>query len=107
MAGKAIVVKPHEDTPLSSLALAEIVEAIGVPPGVVNVVTGAGLEVGDALVRDDLTQLITVTGSVRAGRQILQAAAENITVVSLELGGKAPFIVMEIGRASSRERVEV
>lgn len=95
MAGNAIVVKPHEDTPLSSLALAEIVDAVGVPPGVVNVVTGAGVEVGDALVRDDLTQLVTVTGSVRAGRQILQAAAHNITVVSLELGGKAPFIVMD------------
>jgi lactaldehyde dehydrogenase/glycolaldehyde dehydrogenase len=50
--------------------------------------------VGDALVRDPLTQLVTVTGSVRAGRQILAAAAENITPVSLELGGKAPFIVM-------------
>lgn len=95
MAGNAIVVKPHEDTPLSSLALARIVEAAGVPPGVVNVVTGAGREVGDALVRDDITQLVTVTGSVRAGREILEAAARNITVVSLELGGKAPFIVMD------------
>jgi lactaldehyde dehydrogenase/glycolaldehyde dehydrogenase len=95
MAGNAIVIKPHEDTPLSSLALAKIVEAAGVPAGIVNVVTGAGTEVGDALVRDNITQLVTVTGSVRAGRQILAAAAENITVVSLELGGKAPFIVMD------------
>ena len=95
MAGNAIVIKPHEDTPLSAIELARIVEAAGVPPGVVNVVTGAGPVVGDALVRDELTQLITVTGSVRAGRQILAAAAENITVVSLELGGKAPFIVMD------------
>jgi lactaldehyde dehydrogenase / glycolaldehyde dehydrogenase len=95
MAGNTIVIKPHEDTPLSSLALAKIVEAAGVPPGVVNVVTGAGIEVGAALVRDDITQLVTVTGSVRAGRQILEAAAKNITVVSLELGGKAPFIVMD------------
>ena len=95
MAGNTIVIKPHEDTPLSSLELAKICEAAGVPPGVVNVVTGAGVEVGDALVRDKITQLVTVTGSVRAGRQILGAAAENITVVSLELGGKAPFIVMD------------
>jgi lactaldehyde dehydrogenase/glycolaldehyde dehydrogenase len=95
MAGNTIVVKPHEDTPLSAIALAKIVEAAGVPPGVVNVVTGAGVEVGDALVRDEITQLVTVTGSVRAGRQILEAAAQNITVVSLELGGKAPFIVMD------------
>ena len=95
MAGNTIVVKPHEDTPLSSIALAKVVEAAGVPPGVVNVVTGAGTEVGDALVRDEITQLVTVTGSVRAGREILAAAARNITVVSLELGGKAPFIVMD------------
>ncbi len=95
MAGNTVVLKPHEDTPLSALAMAKIVEAAGVPPGVVNVVTGAGLEVGDALVRDDITQLVTMTGSVRAGRQILEAAAKNITVVSLELGGKAPLIVMD------------
>ncbi|MFL5926070.1 MAG: aldehyde dehydrogenase [Gaiellaceae bacterium] len=94
MAGNAIVLKPHEDTPMSSLALARICEEAGVPPGVVNVVTGAGRLVGDALVRHPITQLVTVTGSVRAGREILAASAENITVVSLELGGKAPFIVM-------------
>ncbi len=95
MAGNTIVIKPHEDTPLSSIELAKVCEEAGVPPGVVNVVTGAGTVVGDALVRDTLTQLVTVTGSVRAGQQILAAAAENITVVSLELGGKAPFIVMD------------
>jgi lactaldehyde dehydrogenase / glycolaldehyde dehydrogenase len=94
MAGNSIVLKPHEDTPLSSLALARICEEAGVPPGVVNVVTGAGRVVGDALVRNPITQLVTVTGSVRAGREIIAASAENITVVSLELGGKAPFIVM-------------
>lgn len=95
MAGNTIVVKPHEDTPLSAIELAKVCEAASVPPGVVNVVTGAGTIVGDALVRDRITQLVTVTGSVRAGREILAAAAENITVVSLELGGKAPFIVMD------------
>jgi lactaldehyde dehydrogenase / glycolaldehyde dehydrogenase len=95
MAGNTVVVKPHEDTPLSALALAKIVGDAGVPSGVVNVVTGAGRVVGDALVRDRITQLVTVTGSVRAGQEILKAAADNITVVSLELGGKAPFIVMD------------
>jgi lactaldehyde dehydrogenase / glycolaldehyde dehydrogenase len=94
MAGNAIVLKPHEDTPLSALALARICDQAGVPPGVVNVVTGAGRSVGDALVRHPITQLVTVTGSVRAGREILAASADNMTVVSLELGGKAPFIVM-------------
>jgi lactaldehyde dehydrogenase / glycolaldehyde dehydrogenase len=95
MAGNTIVLKPHEDTPLSALALARIVEEAGAPPGVVNVVTGAGRVVGDALVRHPLTQMVSVTGSVRGGREILAAAAENITPVSLELGGKAPFIVLE------------
>ncbi len=95
MAGNSVVIKPHEDTPLSALELAKICEAAGLPAGVLNVITGPGREVGDALVRDRITQLVTVTGSVRAGREILAAAAENITVVSLELGGKAPFIVMD------------
>jgi lactaldehyde dehydrogenase/glycolaldehyde dehydrogenase len=95
MAGNAIVLKPHEDTPLSALALARIIEEAGVPPGVVNVVTGAGRVVGDALVRNPITQMVSMTGSVRGGREILAAAAENITPVSLELGGKAPFIVLE------------
>jgi lactaldehyde dehydrogenase/glycolaldehyde dehydrogenase len=95
MAGNAIVLKPHENTPLAALALADIIEEIGVPSGIVNVVTGSGRVVGDALVRNPLTQMVTVTGSVRAGREILAAAAENVTPVSLELGGKAPFIVLE------------
>jgi lactaldehyde dehydrogenase/glycolaldehyde dehydrogenase len=95
MAGNAIVLKPHENTPLAALALAGIIEEAGAPPGVVNVVTGAGTVVGDALVRHPLTRMVTVTGSVRAGREILAAAAGNITPVSLELGGKAPFIVLE------------
>jgi lactaldehyde dehydrogenase/glycolaldehyde dehydrogenase len=95
MAGNTIVLKPHEETPLSALALARLMEEVGVPPGVVNVVTGAGRVVGDALVRHPITDLVTVTGSVRAGREILAAAAEKITHVSLELGGKAPFIVLD------------
>jgi lactaldehyde dehydrogenase/glycolaldehyde dehydrogenase len=95
MAGNAIVLKPHEDTPLAALALARIVEEAGVPPGVVNVVTGAGRTVGDALVRHPITRMVSMTGSVRGGREILGAAAQNITPVSLELGGKAPFIVLE------------
>ena len=95
MAGNAIVLKPHEDTPLTALALAKIIEEAGVPPGVVNVVTGAGQVVGDSLVRDPITQMVSMTGSVRGGREILAAASENIIPVSLELGGKAPFIVLE------------
>jgi len=95
MAGNTIVLKPSEDTPVSALALARVVDEVGVPPGVVNVITGAGRVAGDAMVRHPITDLVTVTGSVRAGQQILAAAAEKITNVSLELGGKAPFIVLE------------
>ncbi len=95
MAGNAIVLKPHEDTPLTALALGRLCQEAGAPDGLINVVTGAGRVVGDALVRHPITQMVTVTGSVRAGREILAAAAENITVVSLELGGKAPFIVLD------------
>jgi lactaldehyde dehydrogenase/glycolaldehyde dehydrogenase len=95
MAGNSIVLKPHEDTPLAALALAGILEEAGVPRGVVNVVTGGGRTVGDALVRHPITGMVSMTGSVRGGREILAAAADNITPVSLELGGKAPFVVLE------------
>lgn len=95
MAGNAIVLKPTQVTPLAALAIARIVDEAGVPGGVVNVVTGGGRVIGDALVRHPITAMVTVTGSVRAGREILAAAAENITPVSLELGGKAPFIVLD------------
>src|SRR3712207_7551680 len=71
MAGNAIVLKPHEDTPLSALALAGIVEEAGVPPGVVNVVTGAGREVGDALVRHPITQMVSMTGSARDRKSVV------------------------------------
>jgi lactaldehyde dehydrogenase/glycolaldehyde dehydrogenase len=95
MAGNSIVLKPSQETPLAALALARIVEAAGAPPGVVNVVTGGGRTVGNALVTHPITDMVTVTGSVRAGREILTAAAEKIIPVSLELGGKAPFIVLD------------
>jgi lactaldehyde dehydrogenase / glycolaldehyde dehydrogenase len=95
VAGNTIVLKPHEDTPLSALALMDVIREVGLPAGVVNVVTGAGAEVGAALVRDPRTTFVSMTGSVRAGRQILQDAAERVTPVSLELGGKAPLIVFD------------
>jgi lactaldehyde dehydrogenase/glycolaldehyde dehydrogenase len=95
MAGNAIVLKPDSNTPLTALALAGLVAEAGVPAGVVNVLVGAGAVVGEALVRSPITRLVSVTGSVRAGRAIARAAAEDLTVISLELGGKAPFIVLE------------
>ncbi|MBU04539.1 MAG: aldehyde dehydrogenase [Dehalococcoidales bacterium] len=95
VAGNTIVLKSHEGAPLSGLMMAKLAQEAGFPPGTLNVVTGTGRTVGDALVRSPITQLVTMTGSVRGGREIFRAAAENITVVRLELGGKAPFIVMD------------
>jgi lactaldehyde dehydrogenase/glycolaldehyde dehydrogenase len=95
IAGNAIVLKPHEDTPLSALELAKLAEEAGVPPGVVNVVTGPGETVGEALVTSPIPRLISFTGSVETGKRIMRLAADHVTVVSLEMGGKAPFIVMD------------
>jgi lactaldehyde dehydrogenase/glycolaldehyde dehydrogenase len=93
VAGNAFVLKAHELTPLSGLALAALAEAVGLPPGLFNVVTGDGRTLGSALVAG--ADMVTMTGSTRAGREIYAAGAEQIKVLRLELGGKAPFIVME------------
>lgn len=95
VAGNTIVLKSHELTPLSLVAFARLCEEAGIPPGVVNIVSGTGREVGEALVRSPLSDLVTMTGSVRAGREILAASAGSFKVIRLELGGKAPFIVMD------------
>ncbi|MFT4148554.1 MAG: aldehyde dehydrogenase [Paracoccaceae bacterium] len=95
IAGNTIVLKPHEETPLSALYMARLFEQAGVPSGVVNIVTGAGSTVGAALTAHPEIDLVTMTGSVPTGRRIMQAAAQNLVPVSLELGGKAPLIVME------------
>jgi lactaldehyde dehydrogenase/glycolaldehyde dehydrogenase len=95
IAGNSIILKPHEDTPLSALELAKLAEEAGVPAGVLNVVTGPGETVGEALVKSSIPRLISFTGSIPTGKRIMRNAAENVTMVSLEMGGKAPFIVME------------
>lgn len=95
IAGDTIVLKPHEETPLSALFMARLMAEAGVPNGVVNIVTGDGATVGAALTAHPDVNLITMTGSVPTGRQIMRTAADNLVPVSLELGGKAPFIVME------------
>jgi lactaldehyde dehydrogenase/glycolaldehyde dehydrogenase len=95
LAGNTVVLKPHEDTPLSALLVVRLAAEAGFPDGVINIITGQGERIGEYLVRSPLTKLVTITGSVAAGRAVMRAAADNITVVSLELGGKAPFIVMD------------
>ena len=95
VAGNTFVLLSHEATPLSGLALATLSEKAGLPAGVFNVVTGRGPIVGAALVKSPLSDLVTMTGSTRAGREIYRAGADDIKVVRLELGGKAPFLVME------------
>ena len=94
IAGNTIVLKPHEDTPLSALHMARLFVEAGVPAGVVNIVTGRGETVGEALTGSSDIDLLTMTGSVPTGKRIMARAAQNLTPVSLELGGKAPFIVM-------------
>jgi aldehyde dehydrogenase (NAD+) len=93
VAGNTVVVKPAEQTPLSSLRLGELCAAAGVPNGVVNVVTGLGDPAGSALTRHEGVDTITFTGSVRTGQTIMRQAAEHVTPVTLELGGKNPALV--------------
>jgi len=95
VAGNTMVLLSHEITPLSSLAIARLAGEAGLPAGVLNVVTGRGPVVGQRLVEHPGTAMVTMTGSTRAGREIFRTAAERFKVVRLELGGKAPFIVME------------
>jgi len=92
-AGCTAVVKPAEQSPLTALALAEIAAEAGLPPGVVNVVTGYGEEAGEALVRHPLVRSVTFTGSVATGRRVMAAAASGPKPVVLELGGKNPVLV--------------
>ncbi|MFT4307232.1 MAG: aldehyde dehydrogenase family protein [Microbacterium sp.] len=90
--GNTVVLKPAEQTPRSTLLLAEVLAEVGFPAGVVNVVTG-GPAVGDALVRHDGVAKISFTGSVEVGRRIGAVAGARLVPVSLELGGKTPSIV--------------
>ncbi|HVY14712.1 MAG TPA: aldehyde dehydrogenase family protein [Rhodopila sp.] len=93
--GNTVVIKPHELTPLTTLVLGELCRRAGFPEGVVNIVPGDGRTVGAHLVSHKDTDLITMTGSVRAGGEIYALGAARIKPIRLELGGKAPFLVME------------
>lgn len=92
--GNTIVIKPSNITPVNCHIFAQIVHESGLPAGVFNVVNG-GVPVGSALASHPGVDMVSLTGSVRAGREVMAAAAPNITKVSLELGGKAPAIVLK------------
>lgn len=94
-AGCTIVLKPAENTPLSALRLAQLIEEAGFPEGVVNVVTGYGYEAGSALVDHKGVDKISFTGSTIVGKSIMASASKTLKRVSLELGGKSPVIVMD------------
>jgi len=95
IAGNTVVVKSHEGTPTTALEIAQLADQVGFPAGVINMVSGTGEGVGRALVTHPLSRLITLTGSVRAGKDIFRRAADDLKILRLELGGKAPFIVAE------------
>jgi lactaldehyde dehydrogenase/glycolaldehyde dehydrogenase len=95
LTGNTIVIKPSEFTPNNAIAFAKIVDEIGLPKGVFNLVLGRGETVGQELAGNPKVALVSMTGSVGAGEKIMAAAAKNITKVCLELGGKAPAIVMD------------
>src|SRR5216683_6946740 len=91
--GNTVVVKPAQLTPLSVLTLADILNEAGLPPGVISVLPGPGSVVGNALVTHSLVSKVSFTGSTEVGSQIMRLCADNITRVSLELGGKAANVV--------------
>lgn len=93
-AGCTVVIKPSEETPLSVLALGQLILDAGFPAGVVNVVNGVGAEAGQALAEHPGVDKISFTGSTATGRRIVTAALGNLKKVSLELGGKSPVMVM-------------
>ena len=94
-AGNTVVIKPSEFTSASAFEFAKIVEEAGFPKGVINVVSGYGAEVGDALVRDERVRKVAFTGGSLSGTKVYESAAGGLKRVSLELGGKSPNIVFE------------
>ena len=94
-AGCTVVLKPSEIAPLTGFVLAAIADEIGLPPGVLNVVSGTGGGAGEALARHPLVRMVSFTGSVAAGRQVSALAAATVKRVALELGGKSASVVLD------------
>ena len=91
--GNVVIIKPASQTPLTALALADIAQQVGIPPGVLNVVTGPGSRVGQLLVEHPGIDKIAFTGDTSTGRAIMRGSADTLKHITLELGGKSPNIV--------------
>ncbi len=94
-AGCTVVLKPSEVAPFNAFILAEAIEAAGLPQGVFNLVTGYGADAGEALVRHRDVDMISFTGSTRAGKRISELAAQSVKRVALELGGKSASVILD------------
>lgn len=103
-AGCTIIIKPASETPLTALAMAEVMNDAGFPPGAFNVVTGGGSTVGSALVKHPGVDKISFTGSTEVGKGLMRDAADTLKRVTLELGGKSPNIVFEDADIKSATR---
>jgi succinate-semialdehyde dehydrogenase/glutarate-semialdehyde dehydrogenase len=95
-AGCTMVIKPAQQTPLSMLALAKLLEEAGLPPGVLNVVTGSSSsDISEPIIGDERLRKLSFTGSTEVGRKLIAQAADNVLKVSMELGGNAPFLIFD------------
>ena len=109
-AGCTVVLKPSEVTPLNAFLLAEVVEAAGLPAGVFNLVTGLGPVVGEAIAAHPGVDMVSFTGSTRAGRRVSELAAETVKPVAMELGGKSPNLILDdadLAQGGPRRRRQV
>jgi aldehyde dehydrogenase (NAD+) len=94
-AGCTVVLKPSEVVPLNAFILAEVIEAAGLPAGVFNLLTGTGPVVGEALAASPGVDMVSFTGSTRAGRRVSELAAATVKPVAMELGGKSPNVILD------------
>jgi len=94
-AGCPVVIKPASQTPFSALALADLAHRVGIPPGVINILTGSAKDIGGELTSNPIVRKLSFTGSTEVGKLLMQQCAGTVKKVSLELGGNAPFIVFE------------
>ncbi len=106
-AGCSVVLKPSEVAPLDAFILTEIIEQAGLPAGVFNLVTGRGPVVGEALASHSEVDMVSFTGSTRAGRRVLELASQTVKRCALELGGKSPAIVLEDADLSTAVKAAV